>query len=80
MSNGVVEQVGPGVEVIGFTHDRASQAELVVVPAGQLTPRPAAVPREAGDRFNGHTTLVGRSTLTRSSTTGLRAITRSAGR
>ena len=37
---GVVDQVGPGVdrvtvgdEVIGFTDDRASQAELVVVPA-----------------------------------------------
>jgi NADPH:quinone reductase-like Zn-dependent oxidoreductase len=51
---GVVEQVGrsadgfqPGDEVIGFTHDRASHAELVVVPAGQLARRPAGVPWEA---------------------------------
>lgn len=51
---GVVEQVGgdverwrPGDEVIGFTNDRASQAELVVVDAGNLTPRPAAVPWDA---------------------------------
>jgi NADPH:quinone reductase-like Zn-dependent oxidoreductase len=48
---GVVEQVGQGVddwhagdEVIGFTDNRASHAELVAVPAGNLTPRPAAVP------------------------------------
>jgi NADPH:quinone reductase-like Zn-dependent oxidoreductase len=48
---GVVEQAGPqvdlwqaGDEVIGFTNQRASHAELVVVPAGQLTARPAAVP------------------------------------
>ena len=41
---GVVEEVGPevagvaaGDEVIGFTHERASQAELVVVEAGHLT-------------------------------------------
>jgi NADPH:quinone reductase-like Zn-dependent oxidoreductase len=51
---GVVEQVGPGVErwqqgdeVIGFTNDRASHAELVVVPADQLTSRPPAVPWDA---------------------------------
>lgn len=51
---GVVEETGPGVasvavgdEVIGFTDDRASQAEFVVVKAGQLTPRPANVPWEA---------------------------------
>jgi len=51
---GVVEAVGPNVdgvavgdEVIGFTHKRASQAELVVVEAGDLTARPAAVPWEA---------------------------------
>jgi NADPH:quinone reductase-like Zn-dependent oxidoreductase len=44
---GVVEAVGPGVaqfhardEVIGFSNDRNSQAEYVVVDAGQLTPRP----------------------------------------
>jgi NADPH:quinone reductase-like Zn-dependent oxidoreductase len=51
---GVVERVEPGAdgfqpgdEVIGFTHDRASQAELVPVPAGQLARRPAGVPWEA---------------------------------
>jgi NADPH:quinone reductase-like Zn-dependent oxidoreductase len=56
---GVVEAVGAGVngvavgdEVIGFTHRRASQAELVVVEAGDLTPRPSAVPWEvAGSLF-----------------------------
>ncbi len=47
---GVVAEVGPGVpgvaagdEVIAFTDDRASQAELVLVEAANLTPRPAAV-------------------------------------
>ena len=51
---GVVEQLGPDVgnvavgdEVIGFTNNRASQAELVVVNAADLTPRPAGVPWEA---------------------------------
>ena len=51
---GVVAAVGAGVEgvavgdeVIGFTHDRASHAELVVAEAQNLTPRPAAVPWEA---------------------------------
>jgi NADPH:quinone reductase-like Zn-dependent oxidoreductase len=51
---GVIEEVGDGVdgfavgdEVIGFTHDRASQAELVVVPADQLVRRPPEVPWEA---------------------------------
>jgi NADPH:quinone reductase-like Zn-dependent oxidoreductase len=56
---GVVEQLGPDVrditagdEVIGFTHNRASQAELVVVEARDLTPRPAGVPWEvAGSLF-----------------------------
>ena len=50
---GVVEDVGPGVdgvaagdEVLGFTDDRASQAELVVVEAANLTPKPPAVPWE----------------------------------
>jgi len=42
-----VEGFGVGDEVIGFTHDRASQAELVVVDAQHLTPRPSAVPWEA---------------------------------
>src|SRR5580698_11253689 len=47
---GIVEEVGPGVwnvavgdEVIGFTNDRSSQAELVVVESGNLVPRPANV-------------------------------------
>lgn len=51
---GVVERVGrgverwhPGDEVIGFTHTRASHAELVVVDAENLTPRPPAVPWDA---------------------------------
>jgi NADPH:quinone reductase-like Zn-dependent oxidoreductase len=51
---GVVEQTGPGVErwhagdeVIGFTDDRASHAELVVVDAQNLTPRPPGVPWDA---------------------------------
>jgi NADPH:quinone reductase-like Zn-dependent oxidoreductase len=56
---GVVEQVGehangfkPGDEVIGFTDDRASQAELVVVDAGHATDKPAGVPWEvAGALF-----------------------------
>jgi NADPH:quinone reductase-like Zn-dependent oxidoreductase len=51
---GVVEEVGEGVggfaagdEVIGFTHDRASHAELVVVEADHLVRRPPEVPWEA---------------------------------
>jgi NADPH:quinone reductase-like Zn-dependent oxidoreductase len=48
---GVVEEGGdgfaPGDEVLGFTDERASQAELVAVPAQNLTPRPAGVPWEA---------------------------------
>jgi NADPH:quinone reductase-like Zn-dependent oxidoreductase len=51
---GVVAQAGPGVtgfaegdEVIGFTDHRASQAEYVLVEAGNLTARPAGVPWEA---------------------------------
>jgi NADPH:quinone reductase-like Zn-dependent oxidoreductase len=51
---GVVVQAGPGVdayrpgdEVIGFTDKRASHAELVVVEAENLTPRPVEVPWEA---------------------------------
>jgi NADPH:quinone reductase-like Zn-dependent oxidoreductase len=51
---GVIEQLGDGVtsfevgdEVLGFTHDRASQAELVTVPAEQLTARPPEVSWEA---------------------------------
>ncbi|MGH9228412.1 MAG: NADP-dependent oxidoreductase [Acidimicrobiales bacterium] len=56
---GVVDEVGDGVsgvavgdQVIGFTHDRASQAELVAVDADHLTPRPPGVPWEvAGALF-----------------------------
>src|SRR5262245_33564589 len=56
---GVVDELGPGVtgvaagdEVIGFTHDRASHAEVVAVDADHLTPRPAGVPWEvAGALF-----------------------------
>jgi NADPH:quinone reductase-like Zn-dependent oxidoreductase len=56
---GVVDEVGAGVtgvavgdEVIGFTHDRASQAELVAVDADHLVPRPPGVPWEvAGALF-----------------------------
>ena len=51
---GVVTEVGPGVgsfsvgdEVLGFTNNRASQAEFVVVPADQLTIKPPAVSWEA---------------------------------
>jgi len=56
---GVVEAVGAGVdafqagdEVIGFTDDRASQAELAVIDAAHATRRPAGVPWEvAGALF-----------------------------
>ena len=41
-----VTAVGVGDEVIGYTDNRASQAELVVVSAEQLTPRPPSVPWE----------------------------------
>lgn len=51
---GVVEDVGEGVqpferrdEVIGFTDQRASHAELVLVPAANLTYRPPGVGWEA---------------------------------
>ena len=61
---GVVEETGPGVaklakgdEVIGFTHERASQAQFVVVDAGNLVPRPAKVSWEqAGGLFVAGTT------------------------
>jgi NADPH:quinone reductase-like Zn-dependent oxidoreductase len=56
---GVVRSVGEGVttfsegdEVLGWTEDRASQAELVAVPSDQLTAKPASVPWEvAGSLF-----------------------------
>jgi NADPH:quinone reductase-like Zn-dependent oxidoreductase len=48
---GVVEQIGravdrwqPGDEVTGFTNNRASHAELVIVEPRNLAPRPEAVP------------------------------------
>jgi NADPH:quinone reductase-like Zn-dependent oxidoreductase len=51
---GVVEETGEGVtgfargdEVIGWTDNRASQAEYVVTEAAHVTPRPAGVPWEA---------------------------------
>jgi NADPH:quinone reductase-like Zn-dependent oxidoreductase len=52
---GIVEEVGPGVdslspgdEVIGWTDQRASHAELVLVPVEHLIRRPAEVSWEAG--------------------------------
>ncbi|MDN3352829.1 NADP-dependent oxidoreductase [Actinomadura sp. DC4] len=61
---GVIEELGPDVEafaagdeVIGFTHERASQAELVVVEAADLTRRPEGVSWEAaGSLFVAGTT------------------------
>jgi NADPH:quinone reductase-like Zn-dependent oxidoreductase len=51
---GVVEEIGPGVmglevgaEVLGWTDQRASHAELVVVPVNQLTAKPEGVSWEA---------------------------------
>jgi NADPH:quinone reductase-like Zn-dependent oxidoreductase len=61
---GIVEEVGdgvtafrPGDEVVGYTHDRASHAEFVVVDADHLTTRPPNVPWEqAGALFVAGTT------------------------
>jgi NADPH:quinone reductase-like Zn-dependent oxidoreductase len=61
---GVVEEVGaevdafaPGDEVLGWTDQRASHAELVVVSADQLTRKPPGVPWEvAGALFVAGTT------------------------
>ncbi|MEV0219822.1 NADP-dependent oxidoreductase [Streptomyces sp. NPDC050704] len=61
---GIVEELGAGVtgfavgdEVIGFTDDRASHAEYVIVAEDHLTPRPAGVPWEqAGALFVAGTT------------------------
>jgi NADPH:quinone reductase-like Zn-dependent oxidoreductase len=56
---GIVQEVGdgvtavsPGDEVLGWTEERASHAELVATPADQLTSRPPSVPWEvAGALF-----------------------------
>lgn len=61
---GVVAEVGPGVtrvaagdEVIGYTDNRASHAQFVLVEEANLTPRPAGVPWEvAGSLFVAGTT------------------------
>ncbi|MGO9220839.1 MAG: NADP-dependent oxidoreductase [Streptosporangiaceae bacterium] len=61
---GVVAETGPGVagfsagdEVLGWTDNRASQAEYVLAEAGKLTAKPAAVPWEvAGGLFVAGTT------------------------
>ncbi|MGD0678696.1 MAG: NADP-dependent oxidoreductase [Polyangiaceae bacterium] len=61
---GIVEEVGEAVtswrrgdEVVGFTNERASQAEFVAVPSDQLTARPPNVPWEqAGALFVAGTT------------------------
>jgi NADPH:quinone reductase-like Zn-dependent oxidoreductase len=61
---GIVAETGPGVtsvsageEVIGFTNDRASQAEAVSVEEQNLTAKPAGVPWEvAGSLFVAGTT------------------------
>jgi NADPH:quinone reductase-like Zn-dependent oxidoreductase len=61
---GIVEEVGPGGanvavgdDVIGFTNERSSQAEFVVVESGNLVPRPGNVSWEqAGALFVAGTT------------------------
>jgi NADPH:quinone reductase-like Zn-dependent oxidoreductase len=61
---GVVAEIGDGVdafavgdEVLGFSEDRTSHAQFVVVPAGQLTAKPPQVPWEvAGALFVAGTT------------------------
>jgi NADPH:quinone reductase-like Zn-dependent oxidoreductase len=61
---GIVEETGPNVtslsvghEVVGFTHERASQAEFVVVAAANLAPKPQNVSWEqAGGLFIAGTT------------------------
>jgi len=51
MGRGVVG-IAEGQEVIGYTDNRASHAERVVVDAGNLTPKPAEVPWDvAGSLF-----------------------------
>lgn len=63
---GVVQSVADGVsafrsgdEVLGWTEERASHAEFVSVPAGQLVPKPAGVPWEvAGSLYVAGVTAV----------------------
>jgi NADPH:quinone reductase-like Zn-dependent oxidoreductase len=43
-----VSAFAPGDEVLGWTEERASHAELVAVPADQLTAKPASVSWEVG--------------------------------
>jgi NADPH:quinone reductase-like Zn-dependent oxidoreductase len=64
---GVIEEVGagaggfsPGEEVIGFSNNRASQAELVLVEAGDLTRKPEKVSWEvAGGLYVAGVTATG---------------------
>ncbi len=56
---GIVAKVGPGVtgvsdgdEVIGYTDNRASQAEYAVAEQQNLTPKPAAVPWPVAGSLN----------------------------
>lgn len=63
---GIVEETGdgvsgfaPGDEIVGFTDQRASHAEYVLVKASDVVPKPAAVPWEvAGALFVVGTTAV----------------------
>jgi NADPH:quinone reductase-like Zn-dependent oxidoreductase len=57
----VVAAVGDGVtgpaagdEVLGWTEERASQAELVAVPAAQVTAKPAALGRVGAGMRGSH--------------------------
>jgi NADPH:quinone reductase-like Zn-dependent oxidoreductase len=56
---GIVAETGPGVtgftagdEIIGYTDDRSSQAEYVVVEEHNLTAKPAGVPWEVAGALN----------------------------
>jgi NADPH:quinone reductase-like Zn-dependent oxidoreductase len=63
---GVVAETGPGVtgfsagdEVIGFTDNRASQAEYVLVEAANLAAKPPTVPWEVAGLTHGYWVVVG---------------------
>jgi NADPH:quinone reductase-like Zn-dependent oxidoreductase len=65
---GIVEEVGPGGanvavgdEVIGFTNDRSSQAEFVLVESGHLVPRPGNKPVPCSWPARRHTLRCGAS-------------------